>query len=137
MGAVAELLADLKEPMEALEIRVKIKAEDVAAESARVTAGFKDWVDAGAGGAASWRLEDENYEGWRVKVAEGDGKEGWIIVRPSLHDPDIVMNVESEREGGTRPILAHLLEFFKAHPEYEVCTGLVEDYVYAGAAGKA
>jgi len=46
---------------------------------------------------------------------------------------DIVINVESEQKGGMRSILLHLLEFFKAHPEYEVCTGLVEDYVFARA----
>jgi hypothetical protein len=46
---------------------------------------------------------------------------------------DIVINVESEVQGGMRDILQHLLEFFKAHPEYDVCTGLVEDYVYGGS----
>jgi hypothetical protein len=101
-------------------------------------------------------MEQENYEGWRVRVAEGDGKEGWILLRPSLHDPgvhqwwrvqawwgtgppmwisrlclcshmrpthppaspvsDVVLNVESEVQGGMRAILQHLLEFFKAHP---------------------
>jgi len=86
-GDVSELLTELKEPVEAMEIRVQIKSQDVAAEGARVTAAFKDWMDAGAGGNEAWRLEDENYEGWRVKVAEGDGKEGWVLVRPSLHDP--------------------------------------------------
>ena len=44
-------------------------------------------LPAGCGGAAHWQLEAENYEGWRVRVAEGDGKEGWLLLRPSLHDP--------------------------------------------------
>jgi len=26
------------------------------------------WFTAGCGGASHWKLEDENYEGWRVKV---------------------------------------------------------------------
>ena len=129
-GDVSELLQTLKEPAEAMEIRVRIKAADISSEGAKVTAGFKEWMDGGAGGAGHWKLEKENYEGWRVKVEEGGGKEGWVLVRPSLHDPDIVINVESEREGGMRVILEHLLEFFKAHPLYDVCTGLVEDYVY-------
>lgn len=41
----------------------------------------------GCGGAAHWALEAENYEGWRVKVDEGGGAEGWLLLRPSLHDP--------------------------------------------------
>jgi phosphomannomutase len=130
-GDISELLKELREPVEAMEIRVKIKAADITAEGAKVTAAFKEWMDNGAGGNKRWVLEDENYEGWRVKVDEGDGKEGWILVRPSLHDPDIVMNVESEQNGGMRQILLHFLEFFKAYPnDFDVCTGLVEDYVF-------
>lgn len=130
-GDISSLLESLQEPVEAMEIRVKIKAEDIAAEGKKVTAGFHQWMtNGGAGGASHWKLEDENYEGWRVRVDEGDGKEGWVLVRPSLHDPDIVLNVESERAHGMRKILQHLLQFFKAHPEYDVCTGLVEDYAY-------
>lgn len=86
-GDISELVAALREPVEAMEIRVKITADDVAAEGARVTAAFHEWMGSGAGGAAHWRLEDENYEGWRVRVAEGGEKEGWVLVRPSLHDP--------------------------------------------------
>lgn len=129
-GDIADLLKELREPAEAMEIRVAIQASDVRAEGERVTAAFKQWVDAGCGGASHWKLEAENYEGWRVKVLEGDGKEGWLLLRPSLHDPDIVLNVESEQAGGMRTILQHLLEFFKAHPEFQVCTAKVEDYVY-------
>ncbi|EFN52641.1 hypothetical protein CHLNCDRAFT_58837 [Chlorella variabilis] len=129
-GDVGDLLKDLREPVEAMEIRVAIQASDVRSEGDLVTAAFKQWVDAGCGGADHWQLEPENYEGWRVRVTEEGGKEGWILLRPSLHDPDIVLNVESEHVGGMRAILHHLLEFFKAHPEFQVCTGRVEEFVY-------
>jgi hypothetical protein len=42
---------------------------------------------AGCGGASHWALEADDYEGWRVRVQEEGGKEGWILLRPSLHDP--------------------------------------------------
>lgn len=70
-----------------MEIRVAIKAGDVRVEGERVTAAFREWVLAGAGGAAHWAMEAENHEGWRVKVAEPGGGEGWLLLRPSLHDP--------------------------------------------------
>ena len=46
-GDVAELLAELREPAEAMEIRVALQAADVRAEGERVTAAFKSWVLAG------------------------------------------------------------------------------------------
>lgn len=128
-GDVSTLLDNLKEPVEAMEIRVRILAEDVAKEGETITAGFKEWLDQGAGGASHWVLEKENYEGWRVRISEEKGKEGWILLRPSLHDPDIVINVESEVHGGMQSSLSHLLKFFEIHPEYQVSTKLVEDYV--------
>ena len=52
---------------------------------------------------------------------------------PPAAAADIVLNVESEHQGGMRVILQHMLEFFKEHPEFQVCTAKVEDYVYAAA----
>ena len=36
-----------REPAEAMEIRVRLTAEDVRAEGEKVTAEFKKWLDAG------------------------------------------------------------------------------------------
>ena len=60
---------------------------------------FRDWVVNGMGGE-EWTLEPENHEGWRVSVDEGEGKQGWLLLRSSLHDPLLVLNVESELVGG-------------------------------------
>jgi len=128
-GDISELLNTLKEPKEAMEIRIKLLAENVQAEGARVTSGFKEWVDEGAEGNSSWSMETENFEGWRIRIAEKDGNYGWLLLRPSLHDPDIVINVESEEEGGMARHLAHLMRFFMQHPEYCVCTKEVEKYI--------
>lgn len=57
-------------------------------------------VQGGAGGESSWSLEPVNYEGWRVAVDEGEGRRGWLLLRQSLHDPLLVLNVESDRQGG-------------------------------------
>jgi hypothetical protein len=45
-------------------------------------------------------MEAVNYEGWRVTVDQGDGRRGWLLLRQSLHDPLLVLNVESDQEGG-------------------------------------
>ena len=36
----------------------------------------------------------------QVTVDEGAGRMGWLLLRASLHDPLLVLNVESELEGG-------------------------------------
>lgn len=63
---------------------------------------FYDWVTGGAGGEGGWSLEPVNYEGWRVNVEEGEGHRGWLLLRQSLHDPLLVLNIESDTPGGER-----------------------------------
>ena len=125
---ISVLLEDLQEAKEAMEIRIKILADDVQSEGIEITKAFKVWLDAGAGGNVSWSLEPENYEGWRVNIAEKGGTNGWLLLRPSLHDPDIVINVESEQDGGMAVHLQHLLSFFNQHT-FNVSTNLVNTYI--------
>ena len=46
---------------------------------------------------SQWEAEITNYEGLRVKVDEGEGREGWLMNRMSLHEPIVIFNVESVR----------------------------------------
>jgi hypothetical protein len=60
---------------------------------------FNAWILAGKPGP-DWSLEKENWEGWRASINEGEGKRGWALLRQSLHDPLLVLNVESDLPGG-------------------------------------
>lgn len=107
------ILADLKEPLESREFRLKVTGEgDLFEGMAGVLECFHDWLEAGAGGAPNWTLEKENYEGWRVSVDEGEGRRGWLLLRASLHDPLMVLNIESEVRGGSTRIALQLMNFF-------------------------
>eukprot|EP00882_Tetradesmus_deserticola_P014684 GHRQ01015624.1.p1 GENE.GHRQ01015624.1~~GHRQ01015624.1.p1 ORF type:complete len:589 (+),score=228.84 GHRQ01015624.1:649-2415(+) len=100
-AGLGELLADLQEPAEAAEYRIGIKDPDFKAVGGQVLQAFHDWVQSGVGNAGgSWSLEPVNHEGWRVNVDEGEGKRGWLLLRQSLHDPLLVLNVESDVQGG-------------------------------------
>ncbi len=74
--------------------------EDFKADGQKILAEFHDWVQGGASGAEGWTLEKENHEGWRVSIEEGKGRRGWALLRASLHDPLLVLNVESDVRGG-------------------------------------
>ena len=46
-----------------------------------------------------WEVVSPNYEGIRVKCNNEDEK-GWFLLRLSLHDPVMPLNIESDIEGG-------------------------------------
>ena len=57
-----------------------------------------------------WNVEKENYEGMRVSFGEGEG-DGWFLLRMSLHDPLMALNMESDVAGGVHLIAAALYAF--------------------------
>ena len=110
---ISDLLAGLSEPAESEEVRMGIAGEGFQATGDRVLADLDAWVRGeGAALAAARGMELEvvepNYEGIRVAVS-GD-VHGWFLLRKSLHDPLMPLNVESSAEGGCAAIRALLRE---------------------------
>eukprot|EP00178_Gracilaria_changii_P001111 TRINITY_DN1160_c0_g1_i3.p1 TRINITY_DN1160_c0_g1~~TRINITY_DN1160_c0_g1_i3.p1 ORF type:complete len:636 (+),score=155.79 TRINITY_DN1160_c0_g1_i3:1817-3724(+) len=110
---IGGLLDGLQEPVEEKEFRLPFLDEsEYEAYGANVVEAFAKF----AANVDGWTLEDTNYEGYRVRVREGDEKEGWLLLRQSLHDPLLPLNVESETSGGVAAIVNVLLnEFFANH----------------------
>ncbi|MCR4746051.1 MAG: phosphomannomutase/phosphoglucomutase, partial [Lachnospiraceae bacterium] len=54
-----------------------------------------------------WSLAPDNFEGVRVNVADHKGN-GWFLIRKSLHEPIMPLNIESDDEDGC-PIIAKSL----------------------------
>ena len=92
---IREMISDLKEPAESVEIRFPVTAEDVAANGDRVLSLLTDSVEKEEG----WSLEKENYEGVRINTDETHGN-GWLLLRKSLHEPIMPLNIESDSKGG-------------------------------------
>lgn len=42
---------------------------------------------------------------------EGNGKWGWLLLRQSLHDPLLVLNIESDMAGGVAQTKERVLGF--------------------------
>ena len=59
---------------------------------------FQKNNQAAVGRVSQWETEETNFEGLRVKVDEGNGSEGWLMNRMSLHEPIVIFNVESVRQ---------------------------------------
>ena len=67
------------------------------------------------GDFSGWTAETPNFEGIRVQCS-GKCEEGWFLLRLSLHDPVMPLNVESNLQGGIAFIvkkLKSLMEPFK------------------------
>lgn len=101
-GTVDELIAELPEPAEAIEFRPQIMVDDFSAYADQVLEGFAAFVE----GQDGWSLTPNNFEGVHVSTADG-----WILVRRSLHDPQIPINIESDVANGVAPLKEKVVEF--------------------------
>lgn len=71
-------------------------------------------ADVRRGGFHGWTGAAENHEGFRACVDEASGRAGWALLRQSLHDPLLVLNVESEAPGGAAVTAHAMLSWLKA-----------------------
>ena len=110
---ISDLTATLKEPVESREIRFKITDSDFRATGNRIIKELEEYAKAQQG----WLLADDSREGVRVSFGENDG-DGWFLLRLSVHDPIMPLNVESNKSGGIDIILDKLMAFLRN------CSGL-------------
>lgn len=106
---LTELIASLQEPQASQEFRLKILVPDFKAYGAQVIDQLQPWVAA----QPDWRIVPHNYEGVRV-ACQSPAEDGWFLLRLSLHDPVLPLNIESNVEDGVALITARLQGFFQA-----------------------
>ena len=102
------LIASLEEPEESVEFRMNILLDDFKPYGQTVI----DELTAYAANQPGWSLAPSNYEGVRVNL-DADHGNGWFLLRLSLHDPLLPLNIESNSVGGTRIIASQLAQFLK------------------------
>ena len=111
------LIADLDEPEESVEFRMNILVEDFKTYGQNVI----DALTAYAATQAGWTLADSNYEGVRVNLDEAHGN-GWFLLRLSLHDPLLPLNIESNVQGGAKQIAAELAGFLSGYEKLDAAS---------------
>ncbi|MBQ7737335.1 MAG: phosphomannomutase/phosphoglucomutase [Oscillospiraceae bacterium] len=100
------LVRDLSEPAESREFRMPIIAEDFRAAGQAVLNALEAAVPVQPG----WTMAPDNFEGVRVNLDKKHGN-GWFLLRLSLHDPILPLNIESDSPGGVRRIALELVPF--------------------------
>ncbi|MBN1118396.1 MAG: phosphomannomutase/phosphoglucomutase [Bacteroidales bacterium] len=112
---LADILKDLKAPAESEEFRIKIKTKDFTGYGKKIISSLTDYCDQIEG----WEIVPNNYEGIRVKCKQTD-YEGWFLLRLSLHDPVLPLNIETNRQGGIRKILKNLIPYLQKFVDLEI-----------------
>ena len=106
--SISDLIGDLREPAESVEFRLPITAADVSGCGQQIieacAAHFSNQTARGV------TIAPDNHEGVRVQFDLDNGN-GWFLIRQSLHEPLMPVNIESDSEGGVLKIANTLLIF--------------------------
>lgn len=111
-STLTDLIRDLKQPVETQEVRFVIRTADYKETGERTLQAFSDFATHTPG----MEVVPNNKEGIRVNTS-GPLGEGWMLLRMSLHEPKLVLQIESDEEGKIpfiRSILRTFFEVFEA-----------------------
>lgn len=104
---LADLIAPLKEPTESVELRFQIQATDFREYGTQILSQLEDLAR-----QRGWKIAEDSAEGVRISFGPAEGN-GWALLRLSVHDPVMPMNIESDEKGGCRAIAQTLLPFME------------------------
>ncbi len=107
------LLSSLEEPKEAVEVRFPIRGENFAEYGEKILSNLKAWAEAPEQAYAGISTVEPNYEGVRLNFRMADIA-GWCLLRKSLHDPIMPLNVEVSK-GSCEKILCIIKDFLRKY----------------------
>lgn len=115
------LIERLQEPQEGVELRFTITEPDFKTFGQRVIDDLESYAN-----QQGWSVADDSCEGTRISFGKEDG-DGWLLLRLSVHDPVMPLNIESDSVGGCRVIAGHLAAFMQDIDGLD--TTVLTDYV--------
>ena len=104
-----DLIATLQQPAETQELRFKINTPDYQNYGRQLIADF------GSINQPGWTIDPENEEGIRFKVSAPYGN-GWFLLRMSLHEPLLVLQIENDALGHLPAIVQKISQFLDRYP---------------------
>lgn len=107
--SLEDLLAPLEEAIEESEIRLPITEEDFRTRGQYIITKLEEYANEN-----SWDIAPDNHEGIRISFPESSG---WLLLRLSVHDPIMPLNIESNISGGNMLIAKKLAEFFEQNQD--------------------
>ncbi|WP_438948076.1 phosphomannomutase/phosphoglucomutase [Terrisporobacter mayombei] len=112
---VTDLISSLKKAKESKEVRIGINKNDFKTYGETVISELEAYVNEVEG----WYLSENNYEGIKVFCKENRGN-GWFLLRISLHEPLLPLNIESNEIGGIDKIISNLLPYLGKYTDLNI-----------------
>ncbi len=123
--SLMHLINDLDAPLEGIELRAKFRAGcDFKALGKQVIADFTAYANSVYYATPA----PDNHEGLRLCYDDLHG-DGWALMRMSLHDPVLPINVESDSDNGCFKIVKDLYYFLKKYDFLDISA--LENYIAA------
>lgn len=105
--SIEDMLDGLEEAAESKEYRLGIQLEEFKEYGLSVLDAFRKFAEADE----RFHIVEPNYEGVRVAFHDEE-VQGWMLLRMSLHDPILPMNIETHEVGGVEKVLERVRPFF-------------------------
>jgi phosphomannomutase len=109
------LIKDLKVPYESSDLRLEIKNDNFKDYGTKIIADLEEYVKSTDG----FSIVNNNYDGVRVTCDNTNG-DGWFLLRLSLHEPVLALNIESDIKGGIQIIMDKLASFLDKYNELDL-----------------
>lgn len=121
---ILSLISEMKSPLESKEFRFRIARDMIRKDpnyADMVIEDMRKWADM----TDDLSVVTPNYEGVRVNYTirrnPSDEKcKGWFLLRKSLHDPVMPLNIESDTEGGVYEALTMIKDFLSRYEAIEI-----------------
>ncbi len=112
---LTRLIETLEEAVDSKEYRLNILEKDFTMYGKQVLADFQK----ATANIDGWEIVEPNYEGIRVRCNNPD-EAGWFLLRMSLHDPVMPLNIESEIDGGVMKIKQKIKSLISTNKGLEI-----------------
>ena len=111
---IGSFIEKMKKGFDEREIRMKILTEDFSAYGKDVLEGFEARAK-----ESGYDVAPNSYEGVRLSFKSED-VQGWVLLRMSLHDPLMPMNLEGVRPGDCDKILEIVKELLAGYDKLDL-----------------
>ena len=120
---LGDILKDLKSPAESYELRFDILSENFKEPGENVINKLKAHAEKN-----NINIVPNNYEGIRLSFDKENG-DGWLLLRLSVHDPVMPLNIESNITGGSRIIAGKLYKFFEKEAFFSIDISPLKEFL--------